>query len=59
MFIQAILGWVKSLALNFGRTRTYKSALETYIVSKQPQNAGDVDRLMQEFGRKNSGGFLS
>jgi hypothetical protein len=59
MFIQPILGWFKSLAQEFSKPQTYGSELETYIVSGQPQCNGDVDRLMREFNRKNSGGFLS
>jgi hypothetical protein len=59
MFIQPILGWVKSLAQDFSKLQTYGSELETYIVSNQPQNSADVDRLMQEFNRKNSRGLLS
>ena len=49
MFIHLIVGWVKSLAQDFSKPQTYGSALEAYIVANQPQNAGDVDRLMREF----------
>ena len=49
MFIQPILGWVKSLTEQFQKPQTYGSALETYIVSNNPQNAADVDRLSREF----------
>ena len=49
MFIQPIAGWVKSLAEQFSKPQTYGSELETYIVSHNPQNAADVDRLMREF----------
>ena len=58
MFIQPIVGWVKSLAQDFSKPQTYGSALETYIISNDPQNAADVDRLMREFDQKNHGGFL-
>jgi len=54
MFIQPLAGWVKSLAEKIQKPATYGSALETYIVSKNPQNAGDVDRLMKEFDHKMS-----
>jgi hypothetical protein len=61
MFIQPIVGWVKSLAHSFEKPLTYGSALEAYIVSNNPQNEGDVDRLMREFDSKMSnrctGGF--
>ena len=52
MFIQPIVSWVKSLAENFSKPQTYGSELEAYIVAKQPQNAGDVDRLMRDFDRR-------
>jgi hypothetical protein len=61
MFIQPLVSWVKSLAESFEKPLTYGSALEAYIVSHDPQNAGDVDRLMREFDNKMSnrqcGGF--
>jgi hypothetical protein len=61
MFIQPIVGWVKNLAQEFSKPQTYGSALEAYIVRNQPQDAGDVDRLMREFDNKMSersfGGF--
>jgi len=63
MFIQPIVGWVKSLAESFEKPTTYGSELETYIVSRNPQDAGDVDRLSREFDIRTSnrslGGFLS
>jgi len=57
MFIQPILGWVKSLAQDFSKPQTYGSELEAYIVANQPQNSADVDRLAREFDQKNHGGF--
>jgi hypothetical protein len=61
MFIQPILGWVKSLAQSYSKPQTYGSALEAYIVSNEPQNACDVDRLTREFDSRMSnrsyGGF--
>jgi hypothetical protein len=52
MFIQPILGWVKSLAEQFQKPQTYGSALEAYIVSHNPQSTADVDRLSREFGNR-------
>ena len=53
-----IKGWVTSLFQSYSKPQTYGSALEAYIVSHQPQDAGDVDRLMREFDRKTKfGGF--
>mgnify|MGYP000620849133 CR=1 FL=1 len=58
MLITAIAGWIKSLATKFAKPQTYGSALEAYIVSHEPQDAYDVDRLMREFDNKNRfGGF--
>jgi hypothetical protein len=49
MFITSIVGWAKSLFEAFAKPQTYGSALEAYIISHDPQNAADVDRLMREF----------
>jgi hypothetical protein len=37
---------------------TYGSALERYIVSRNPKDIGDIERLTQEFDRKQSERFL-
>jgi hypothetical protein len=58
MFIQPLVGWVKSLAQQYQKPQTYGSALEAYIIANDPQNACDVDRLTREFDQKNTGGFL-
>lgn len=58
MFIQSLTGWFKQLAEQFGKPQTYGSELEAYITSRNPQDAGEVDRLMREFDIKNSGGFV-
>lgn len=58
MFTQSLISWFKQLAENFNRPQTYGSELEAYITSRNPQDAGEVDRLMREFDIKNSGGFL-
>lgn len=61
MFIQPIVGWVKSLAEKFEKPASYGSALEAYIVSRDPKDACDVDRLTRDFDAKMSnrqcGGF--
>jgi hypothetical protein len=61
MFIQPITSWVKSLAESFSKPQTYGSALEYYIVSNDPKDAADVDRLTREFEAKKSQqwGFLA
>jgi hypothetical protein len=52
MFIQPITDWVKSLSESFSKPQTYGSALEHYIVSNEPKDAADVDRLTREFEMK-------
>lgn len=59
MFIQPLVGWVKSLAEQFNKPQTYGSALEAYIVANEPKDACDVDRLSREFDLKNQGGFYA
>ena len=59
MFIQPIVGWVKSLAALYQKPQTYGSALEAYIVANEPQDVCDVDRLTREFDQKNRGGFYA
>jgi len=51
----------KSLAESFSKPQTYGSALEYYIISKQPIDSADVDRLTREFESKKSQqwGFLA
>ena len=55
MFIQPIVGWVKSLAAQYQKPQTYGSALEAYIIANEPQNACDVDRLTRDFDAKVAG----
>lgn len=35
---------------------SYQHEMDEYISSKQPQNAGDIERLMREFEKKQSRG---
>jgi hypothetical protein len=35
---------------------SYQHEMDQYISSKQPQNAGDIERLMREFETKQSKG---
>lgn len=55
MFLTTLLAWAKSLLASYNKPQTYGSALEAYIVSKNPQDAADVDRLSREFDSKVSG----
>lgn len=52
MFTQSLVSWVKSLTNSFNKPQTYGSALEAYIVSREPKDAADVDRLSREFDSK-------
>jgi hypothetical protein len=54
MFITSSIGWAKSLFESFSKPQTYGSALESYIVSNNPQSADDVDRLSREFELRQS-----
>ena len=58
MFIQPLVSWVKSLALQFSKPTTYGSALEYYIVSNNPVDASDVDRLTREYEARSKGYML-
>jgi hypothetical protein len=58
MFIQPIVSWVKSLAEQFSKPTTYGSALEYYIVSNNPVDACDVDRLTREYEARGRGFML-
>ncbi len=58
MLITAIVGWAKSLLQSLQKPQTYGSALEAYIVSNDPQDSCDVDRLTREFDSKQRGSFI-
>jgi uncharacterized protein YneF (UPF0154 family) len=50
-----VLALAGTVALGyFTRPTTYGSDLERYIISKRPQNAGDIDRLTFEYNQKMS-----
>lgn len=51
MLIQPLISWAKSLVERYQKPQTYGSELENYIVSHNPQSAGDIDRLTREFDR--------
>ena len=52
MFIQPLVGWVKSLANQRSKLQTYGTELETYIVANNPQNNGDIDRLTRQYDQR-------
>ena len=37
---------------------SYKSDLESYIVSRNPQCPGDIERLTMEYGHRTKGAWL-
>ena len=55
--LQIIKHWVKSLVESFEKPTTYGSALEAYIVSNNPQNECDVDRLAREYNQRQHAAF--
>ena len=44
--------------LGLSTADSYGYQLEKYIVSRNPQDAGDIERFTQEFSRKQQQGFL-
>lgn len=48
-----VLPWFGKLS-----ERTYGSALEEYIVSRNPNDTSDVERLAREYDRKSQRSFL-
>jgi hypothetical protein len=47
--LNQLAGYFHNLFNKFGKTQTYGSALEEYIVSRCPQNTGDIDRLTHQY----------
>ena len=56
--LKIISNWVKNLGNQFSKPQTYGSGLEYYIVSNNPQNSGDIDRLTREYHAKNQDGYI-
>lgn len=55
--ILLVLGAI-SIAPTLCRQGTYGSKLEQYIVSHNPRDIADVERLANEFDRKSKEGYL-
>ena len=53
--LNQLAGYFNNLFKTFGKSRTYGSALEEYIVRHSPQNTQDIDRLTRQFDLKQSG----
>lgn len=49
MLITKIENWAKSLFQKILKPQTYGSELESYIVSNQPKDSYDVDRLTKQY----------
>lgn len=52
-----LIALIKKL-LNFFAETGYQSRLESYISSRYPQNAADVELFMREFEHRQYGGWL-
>lgn len=52
MLIQLLTDRVKSLLQSIKQPRTYGSELEAYIVTNNPKDSGDIDRLTREFNNR-------
>lgn len=58
MFIVLLMVVLAVAGIYVARTsNSYGSSLEEYITSRNPQNAGDIERLTTEY-HKNNGSFL-
>lgn len=49
--LNAITEYIQKIYQSIDRPQTYSSALEAYIVSKNPQSTHDVEYWTQEFNR--------
>jgi hypothetical protein len=49
--LNIITGYIQKMYQSVEKPQTYSSALEAYIVSKNPQNTHDVEYWTQEFDR--------
>ena len=49
--LNMITGYIQKMYKSVEKPQTYSSALEAYIVSKNPQSTYDVEYLTQEFDR--------
>jgi hypothetical protein len=47
--LNLLAGYVHKMLTGFEKPQTYGSELEAYIVSKNPMDGADVDRLAREF----------
>lgn len=55
----AVVGIIVPLfTLVSGKQTTYGSKLEEYIVSQNPRDIADVERLTSEYDRRNKEGYL-
>lgn len=52
--LNLLAGYVHKMLTGFEKPATYGSELEAYIVSRNPQDSCDVDRLAREFDQRMS-----
>lgn len=50
--LNLLTGYVHKMLTGFEKPATYGSELEQYIVSRNPQDSCDVDRLAREFDQR-------
>ena len=50
-----LINWIKELIKSFVEYGSYRNKLERYIVSHNPQNIYDVEKLTEEFDRTQQG----
>jgi hypothetical protein len=50
--LNLLAAYIYNMFAGFDKPNTYGSALESYIISKNPQDSCDVDRLAREFDHK-------
>lgn len=50
--LHELAAYFHKMFIGFEKPATYGSELEAYIVSKNPQDGADIDRLSREFDQK-------
>ena len=57
MLLTPMIGYIQKMFTDFQKPQTYGSELEQYIISHNPNDVCDVERLAREFDQANRGGF--
>lgn len=56
--LKKIENFLKKVFQTLFEQSSYKSDLESYIVSRNPQCPGDIERLTMEYGHRTKGAWL-